>query len=147
MLKGACLDWRACRTPPALTLGTLSPSLAESSTEATGTHAGQRVEVESVSSLSGNSLVAEKVKLIQQTLSGTVSGLSGTAPTTFTFTVAPDSAFAMLSGSTSVTVYWQPGTDVSNLPHALANSDAVRVRGLLFFTGSEFNMIARRITP
>ncbi|HEX9112422.1 MAG TPA: hypothetical protein VF845_13160 [Terriglobales bacterium] len=87
------------------------------------------------------------MNLVQETLSGTVSGLSGTAPTTFTLTVAADSAFAMLSGSTSVTVHWQPGTDVSNLPHALTNGDAVRVRGLLFFTGSQFNMIARRITP
>ncbi|MBI3645687.1 MAG: DUF4382 domain-containing protein [Acidobacteriales bacterium] len=110
-------------------------------------HAGQRIEVESASALSGNSLVAEKVKLQQQALSGTVSGLSGTAPTTFTLTVASDSAFAMLSGSTTVTIYWQPGTDLNHLPHALTNGDAVRVRGLLFFTGSKFNMIARRITP
>jgi uncharacterized protein DUF5666 len=115
--------------------------------DASTVHAGQRVQVESVSSLSGNSLVAEKVKLVQQTLSGTVSGLSGMAPTTFTLTVAADSAFAMLSGSTTVTIFWQPGTDDKNLPHALANGDAVRVRGLLFFTGSQFNMIARRITP
>jgi hypothetical protein len=110
-------------------------------------HTGQRVEIESHSAMSGNSAVAEKVKLQQQALSGTVSGLSGTAPTTFTLTVASDSAFAMLSGSTSVTLCWQPGTDLHNLPHALTNGDAVRVRGLLFFTGSKFNMIARRITP
>jgi hypothetical protein len=73
--------------------------------------------------------------------------LSGTAPTTFTLTVATDSAFAMLAGSTTVTIFWQPGTDVHNLAHALTNGDAVRVRGLLFFTGSGINMIARRITP
>ncbi len=115
--------------------------------DASTVHAGQRVEVESASALSGTSLVADKVKLQQQALSGTVSGLSGAAPTTFTLTVAADSAFAMLSGPTTVTVYWQPGTNVSNLTHALANGDAVRVRGLLFFTGSTFNMIARRITP
>jgi hypothetical protein len=115
--------------------------------DASTVHAGQRVEVESVSALNGSSLVADKVKLVQQTLSGTVSGLSGTAPTTFTLTVATDSAFAMLSGSTTVTIFWQPGTDVHNLAHALTNGDAVRVRGLLFFTGSGINMIARRITP
>jgi uncharacterized protein DUF5666/uncharacterized protein DUF4382 len=115
--------------------------------DASTVHAGQRVEVESANPLSGNSLVADKVKLLQQTLSGTVSGLSGTPPATFTLTVASDSAFAMLSGSTSVTIDWQPGTDVHNLAHALTNGDAVRVRGLLFFTGSGFNMIARRITP
>ena len=109
-------------------------------------HAGQRVEIESGSAMSGTSVVAEKVKLNQQALSGTVSGLSGTAPTTFTLTVAADSAFAMLSGSTTVTIYWQSGSDLHNLAHALTNGDAVRVRGLLFFTGSKFNMIARRIT-
>ncbi len=110
-------------------------------------HAGQRIEIETHSAVSGNSLVAEKVSLQQQTLSGTVSGLSGSAPTTFTLTVASDSAFAMLSGSTTVTVFWQPGTDLHNLPHTLANGDKVRVRGLVFFTGAKFNMIARRITP
>lgn len=115
--------------------------------DATTVHAGQRIEIESHTAVSGTSLVAEKVKLQQQALSGTVSGLSGAAPTTFTLTVAADSAFAMLSGSTSVTIYWQPGTDLHNLPHALTNGDAVRVRGLLFFTGSKFNMIARRIMP
>jgi Domain of unknown function (DUF5666) len=36
--------------------------------DASTVHAGQRIELESVSSLSGNSLVAEKVKLIQQTV-------------------------------------------------------------------------------
>jgi Domain of unknown function (DUF5666) len=115
--------------------------------DANTVHAGQRVEVEGVSSMSVTPMAEEKVKLLQQTVSGTVSGLSGTAPTTFTLTVPADSAFAMLSGTTTVTIFWQPGTDVSNLPHALANGDAVRVRGLLFFTGSQFNMIARRITP
>lgn len=115
--------------------------------DASTVRAGQRIEIESHSSVSGNSLVAEKVKLQQQALSGTVSGLSGSAPTTFTLTVASDSAFAMLSGLTSVTIYWQPGTDLHDLPHALTNGDAMRVRGLLFFTGSKFNMIARRITP
>lgn len=115
--------------------------------DATTIHSGQRIEIESHNSVSGTSLVAEKVKLQQQALTGTVSGLSGSAPTTFTLTVAQDSAFAMLSGLTTVTVYWQPGTDLHNLPHALANGDAVRIRGLVFFTGSKFNMIARRITP
>jgi hypothetical protein len=122
------------------------PAPPDFSFDASTVHAGQRVEVDSVSSMSGNALAVEKVKLVQQTLSGTVSGLSGTAPTTFTLTVAADSAFAMLSGSTTVTIFWQPGTDVTNLPHALASGDAVRVRGLLFFTGSQFNLLARRIT-
>jgi hypothetical protein len=53
----------------------------------------------------------------------------------------------MLAGTTTITVYWQSGTDLHNLPHTLTNGDSVRVRGLLFFAGTKANMIARRITP
>ena len=109
-------------------------------------HAGQRVEVESESGAAATTVQADKVKLVQQTLAGTISEVSGSAPTVFTVTVPADSVFATLSGSTTVSVFWQPGTDVRGLPHAPANGDSVRVRGLLFFTGSGFNMIARRIT-
>jgi hypothetical protein len=115
--------------------------------DASTVHAGQRIEVESASPLSGSSVVAEKVKLQQQALVGTVSGLAGSVssgPTTFTLTLPSDSAFAMLSGKTSLTVFWQPGTDLHNLA-SVSNGDSVRVRGLVFFTGSSFNMIARRI--
>lgn len=115
--------------------------------DATTVHAGQRVETESASSMSGNSFAADKVKLRQQGLTGTVSGLAGPAsagPLTFTLTVASDSAFAILSGKTTLTVFWQPGTDLHNLS-SVNNGDTVQVRGLVFFTGSAFNMIARRI--
>ena len=115
--------------------------------DAATVHAGQRVEVETASSFSGPSLVAEKVKLQQQALVGTVSGLAGptsAGPVTFTLTLPSDSAFAVLSGQTMVNVSWQPGTDLHNLA-SVNNGDTVRVRGLVFFTGSSFNMIARRI--
>jgi uncharacterized protein DUF5666/uncharacterized protein DUF4382 len=115
--------------------------------DATTIHAGQAVDVESSSSMSGSSTVADKVKLEQQTLTGTVSGLAAptsAGPITFTLTVAPDSAFAMLAGQTTVTVYWQPGTDLHNLT-SVSNGNTVRVRGLVFFTGASFNIIARRI--
>ena len=115
--------------------------------DAATVHSGQRVEIDSRHAVSGTSAVAETVKLQQQTLSGTVSGLTRGSPTTFTLTVAPDSAFAMLAGTTTITVYWQSGTDLHNLPHTLTNGDSVRVRGLLFFAGTKANMIARRITP
>ena len=114
--------------------------------DASSVHAGQRIEVESASSLSGTSLVAEKVKLQQQALVGTVSGLSGATsagPVTFTLTVASDSAFAMLSGKAQVTVFWQLGTDLHNLS-SVNNGDTLRVRGLVFFAASGVNMIARR---
>jgi len=115
--------------------------------DATTVHAGQRVEVESSSSMPNSTTVADKVKLQQQTLTGTVSGLPATTsagPIRFTLTVAPDSAFAMLAGLSTITVYWQPGTDLHNVAN-VSNGDTVRVRGLVFFTGSSFNMIARRI--
>jgi hypothetical protein len=115
--------------------------------DATSVHAGQAVEVESDVSLNGNSGTAEKVKLKQQGLSGTVSGLSGatsSGPATFTLTVAADSAFAVLSGHTTVNVFWQPGTDLKKLS-SVNNNDTVRVRGLVFFTSTGVNMIARRI--
>jgi hypothetical protein len=115
--------------------------------DASTIHPGQRIEIETSSAVTGNSLVADKVSLQPQTLSGTISGLSGSAPATFIVTVAPDSAFAMLSGSTTVIVHWQPKTDLHNLPHPLSNGDAVRIRGLVFFSGTSFNMIARRIMP
>jgi hypothetical protein len=110
-------------------------------------HAGQRVEVESSSTMSGTSLIADKVKLRQQGLTGTVSALSAptsAGPVQFTLTVASDSAFAMLSGQTTVTVFWQPGTELHNVA-SVKNGDTVRVRGLVFFTGTTFNMIAKRI--
>jgi hypothetical protein len=115
--------------------------------DATTIHAGQRVDVESSSSMSGSTTVADKVKLQQQTLTGTASGLAATTstgPVTFTLTVAPDSAFAMLAGQSTITVYWQPGTDLHNVA-SVKNGDTVRVRGLVFFTGSSFNIIAHRI--
>jgi uncharacterized protein DUF5666 len=114
--------------------------------DATTIHAGQSVEVESASTQSGNTLVAEKVKLHQQTLKGLVSLVSGSgAPATFTLSVPADSAFATASGQTSVTVFWQPGTDLHNLG-GVNNGDTVRVRGLIFWNGSQFKMIARRIS-
>jgi hypothetical protein len=115
--------------------------------DATTIHAGQAVEVESSSALTGSSISAEKVKLHQQGLSGMVSGLTGptsAGPVTFILTLDPKSAFAVLSGQTSVTVFWQPGTDLHHLT-SVNNNDTVRVRGLVFFTGTSFNMIARRI--
>ena len=116
--------------------------------DASTVHAGQRIEVESKDGMTGTSMVAEKVRLQQQALVGTVSGLNGTTtsgPTTFTLTVPSDSAFAMLSGSTQLVVFWQPGTELHNL-NSVNSGDTIKVRGLVFFTGSTFNMIARRIS-
>lgn len=122
------------------------PSTPNFPFDANTIHAGQRVEVDSMTAEDGNSTSAATVHLKQQALAGTVSGLSAlTAPSTFTLTLPSDSAFAMLSGSSTLTVFWQPGTDISNLPQGLKNGQTVRVRGLVFSTSAGFNLIARRI--
>jgi hypothetical protein len=110
-------------------------------------HAGQRIEVESDSPMDVSSISGDKVKLQQQALVGTVSGLPGetsTGPTNFTLTVDSDSAFASLSGKTQINVFWQPETDLHKLT-SVNSGDKIRVRGLVFFTGTTFNMIARSI--
>jgi hypothetical protein len=116
--------------------------------DASTIHAGQRVEIDSKDAMNGTGLVAEKVRLEQQALVGKVSGLgaeTSSGPVTFTLTVPSDSAFATLSGQTTVTVFWQPGTDLKNLT-GVNDGDTIRVRGLVFSSGTSFNMIARRIT-
>jgi len=75
---------------------------------------GQRVEVESVSALpASGSIVAEKVKLQQQTVSGTVTAITSiNVPTTLALTIPADSYLALLLGNIPfVTVWQQPGTD------------------------------------
>jgi Domain of unknown function (DUF5666) len=122
------------------------PSSPNFQFDATTIHAGQRVDIESATVMAAN-ITAEKVELEQQALTGTVSGLAGATsvgPVTFTLSLPTDSAFAMLSGTTSVTVFWQPGTNLHNL-NSVNNGDAIRVRGLVFFGGSNVNMIASRI--
>jgi len=91
----------------------------------------------------GMAITADRVRPKQQALTGTVSALTqnGTA-STFTLTVAADSVFAMLTGQTTVTVFVQPSTEVRTTP---ANGASIQVRGLLFFTGGKYNLVAHRV--
>lgn len=113
--------------------------------------AGQRVEIESATSLpaASGTIAAEKVKLQQQALTGTVSNfvVGAGGATTFDLNLAADdsSYLTVLSAQTLVHVFQQPGTD--NKYGAISNGSTLRVRGLLFWTGRTFNLIARRITP
>ncbi|MGH9525028.1 MAG: hypothetical protein ACRD3E_21075, partial [Terriglobales bacterium] len=61
----------------------------------------------------------------------------------FTLTVQSDSVFAILTKTTTVTVYKQGGTTLSGTT-ALANGQQVVVRGLLF-NNSGYQMVATRI--
>lgn len=90
---------------------------------------------------SGLTLTADRVRLLQQSLSGTVSNMSGSQ---FTLTVAGDSAFALLSGQTTLTVQVL-GSTAENM--TVSNGAAVRVRGLLFFnhTSQTYTLVASSI--
>ena len=114
-------------------------------------HAGQRIEVESLQMMPAMSgtIIAEKIKLQQQAVTGTISnfvaGSGGAASFDLNLPSDGSSYLTILSGEVVVHVFQQPGTD--NKFGAVSNGSAVRVRGLLFWTGTTFNMIARRITP
>jgi hypothetical protein len=104
----------------------------------------QAVEVE-VQTPATDNLTAQRVKLKPQTVGGAVSALSGSgSSSTFTLTVAADSAFASLTGQTTITVFRQGNTRVHNV--TLANGNNVRVRGLLFNDGGVYKLVAGRVT-
>jgi hypothetical protein len=98
---------------------------------------GQRVEVDSSSTASP--LAADKIKLREQALIGTVSAPSASG---FTLTLNSGSAFATLSGTTTVSVSIVSGTNLKVTPAAAAT---VRVRGLVFFNGTTYSMVAARV--
>ncbi len=79
------------------------------------------------------------MKLREQALLGTVA--ASPAPTTsgFTLTVSPTSAFGTLSGATTVPVTFANGATLKVTPTPGMN---IRVRGLVFFDGTNYSMIA-----
>jgi hypothetical protein len=111
--------------------------------DATTIHQGQRIEVDTDVALppANGNIPVDKIKLQQQGISGAVSNLAADG-STFDLTLAADSALAVISGQTVVHVTRVAGTD-SRV--TVANGSNVRVRGLLFWNGSSWQMIARRI--
>ncbi|HEU5453781.1 MAG TPA: DUF5666 domain-containing protein [Terriglobales bacterium] len=127
---------------------------------------GQNVEADSSSAPqamgSGGSallVTAQKVTLRQQALTGLATNLTGSLTSgQFTLTLAPDSAFALLTGQTTVTVTSQSTTDVREDTFnddnggdgggdgGGADIGQVRVRGLLFFDGAQYKMLAFRVS-
>ena len=109
--------------------------------DATSLMKGQNVETEGP--VSNSTVTANKVRLKEQALTGTVSALTqnGNAAT-FTLTVASNSVFAMLSGQSTVTVFQQPSTRTKL---TVANGATVEVRGLLFFVSGKYNLVAGSI--
>src|SRR5262249_18046282 len=116
---------------------------------------GQRVEAISSTGMmsgggmggmmGGGTINASVIDLEQQGFSGTVSGYTGSGPaTTFTLTLAADSAFATLTGATTLTVFQQPGTELRGLT-TVGNGNTVHTRGLLFFDAGAYKFVASRI--
>ena len=105
------------------------------------THIGKGQRIEADAGSSSAPLVASKVKLREQALIGTVA--ASPAPTTagFTLDVSPTSAFGTLSGATTVPVILANGANLITTPTAGAT---IRVRGLVFFNGTTYTMVAVR---
>jgi hypothetical protein len=105
---------------------------------------GQRVEAESDNPIAGGVLSAESVKLQSQALVGAVSAITGSQ---FTLTVPDDSAFKLLTGKNTLTVFTQRNTRMKN-GVAVTQGVIVKVRGLVFFDPAQgtFTMVAGRIT-
>jgi hypothetical protein len=110
--------------------------------------AGQTVGVVA-SSVSGTTAAASNVYLISQTVGGTITAVSTSGSyTAYTLTLASGSAFASLSGASTVTVYTSAATVGPVAPTATTNTpikvgSQVRFNGLIFNTGSgTFSMVA-----
>jgi hypothetical protein len=113
--------------------------------------AGQTVAViaSTVSTAPPPSATAASVTLIPQTLGGTVTAISTVGGwTRYTLSLPSGSAFATLSGASTVTVYTSaatappPPTAVAGTPPIAVNS-VVRFNGLVFATGGgAFAMVA-----
>ncbi len=109
--------------------------------DATTIHAGQRIEADTdaVVPPANGAISPDKINLQQQGVSGTVANA---AASTFDLTLAADSALAVISGQTVVHVTRNASTDTRV---TVSNGAKVDVRGLLFWNGTSWQMIARRI--
>ena len=102
---------------------------------------GQRVEADSPSNTT-TPIVADKIKLREQALVGTVAATPAPSASGFTLNLNPSSAFATLTGQTSVAVTIVSGTREDVTP---ATGNTVRVRGLVFVNAGTYTMIAAHI--
>lgn len=109
--------------------------------DATTIHQGQRIEVDSNAAVppANGSINPDKINLQQQGVSGVVANA---AASSFDINLATDSALRTISGQTVVHVTKTASTD-SRV--SVANGATVQVRGLLFWNGTSWQMIARRI--
>src|SRR5262249_1522628 len=109
--------------------------------DATTIHQGQRIEVDTDAAVpaANGAITPDKINLQQQGVSGT---WANNAAGTFDLNRAADSALRVISGQTVVHVTRVSATD-SRV--TVANGNTVQVRGLLFWNGTSWQIIARRI--
>lgn len=122
-------------------------------------HAGQSVmPVSSSAMMSGGmgggmmggsnmagTITATNVELEPQGISGTVAAaITSGAQTSFTMTLSAGCAFTTLTGATSVTIYQQPKTMMSN-GSSIASGSTVHAFGLMFFDNGQWKMVASRL--
>ncbi len=105
----------------------------------------QSVEVD-VDLPATDNLIADKVKLEEQAIRGQVTNITSQSggQVIFTLTVPADSVFAQLTGQTTLTVAKQPSTELEDITSISVNQN-LRVRGLLFFNGSTYALVAEEI--
>jgi hypothetical protein len=90
-------------------------------------------------------ITASEVALEPQGLSGTIAtAVTSGATTSFTLTLASDSAFSTLTGATKVTVFQQPQTTMAGTS-PIASGTRIHAFGLLFFDAGQWKMVASRI--
>ncbi|HET9838257.1 MAG TPA: DUF5666 domain-containing protein [Candidatus Angelobacter sp.] len=106
------------------------------------THIGKGQRIEGDASNNSAPLLASKIQLREQALLGTVASTPAPTASTFTLTLSPTSAFATLSGATSVVVTVPSGANLKVQPTAGAT---VRVRGLVFVNAGTYSEIAVRV--
>jgi hypothetical protein len=109
--------------------------------DATTIHQGQRIEVDTdaVVPPANGAITPDKINLQQQGVFGTVANA---ATNTFDINLATDSALRVISGQTVVHVTKTASTD-SRV--TVSNGIAVQVRGMLFWNGTSWQLLARRI--
>ena len=84
---------------------------------------------------------ANGIELEPQGLTGTVANMTSSG---FTLNLASGSAFSLLTGATSVTVYQVPSTQMNSL--TLTNGMSIEVNGFLFCNSGAYSFVATQMS-
>lgn len=108
--------------------------------------AGQRIEADGAGATQmTGSLSANKVRLQEQAMTGTVGPAVPGSNASFSLLLDADSAFVKLTTVSAVNVYQVSKTELKGIG-SITQGMKVRVRGLVFFDGANYQLVAARIT-